>query len=388
MKIAMIGTRGVPAHYGGFETAIEEVGSRLAARGIEVVVFCRRVEGESCPAHFKGMRLVWLPALRVRSLETLSHTILSVLHPALRRTDAAILFNAANAPLLPVLGARRIPVAVHVDGLEWRRSKWGRAGRRYFRVVEGLAVRWSRAIVADARGIADYYSKEFGSTSRLITYGAPDRFGIPSRRLAEMGVSAQGYHLAVARFEPENHVLEIVRGYVASAAQLPLVVVGSAPYSDAYSAAIRAAADTRVRLVGGVWDQELLDQLYANAATYIHGHSVGGTNPSLLRAVGAGAPTIAFDSVFNREVISDCGWYFRSETTLTELLSNAETEGESRRRMGELLHERMHLYSWEGAAEGYFELCRDLANGYRAPRVSGARLRPGWQDSAAGVDHP
>jgi glycosyltransferase involved in cell wall biosynthesis len=192
--------------------------------------------------------------------------------------------------------------------------------------------------------------------------------------------------LVVARFEPENHVLEIVRGYVASAARLPLVVVGSAPYSNAYSAAIRAAADDRVRLVGGIWDQELLDQLYANAATYLHGHSVGGTNPGLLRAIGAAAPTIMFDSVFNREVILDAGWYFRNEAELADLIVNAEQDPESRQRMGQQVHKRTEHYSWDRVTDLYLELCRDLAAGYRAKRVSGLRLHPGWQDSAIGTE--
>lgn len=386
MKIAMIGTRGVPAHYGGFETAIEEVGSRLAARGDEVVVFCRPVDGEPQPAVYRGMRLVWLPALRARSLETLSHTALSVFRHELRGTDAAIVFNAANAPLLPVLRARGIPLAVHVDGLEWRRSKWGALGRRYYRLVEGLAVRWARAIIADARGIADYYAEEFGVESRLIAYGAPDRADVGDGRLADLGLTARGYHLVVARFEPENHVLEIVRGYVASSAELPLIVVGSAPYADVYSAAVRAAADERVRLLGGVWDQELLDQLYANAATYVHGHSVGGTNPSLLRALGAGAPTIAFDSVFNREVMADAGWFFRRESDLASLFEEAEREPERRVRLGAQLYARREHYSWDDVTQAYHQLCGDLASGYRAPKASGLRLRPGWQDSAIGTE--
>jgi len=384
LKIVMIGTRGVPAHYGGFETAIEEIGSRLAARGEDVVVFCRPVAGEPQPATYRGMRLVWLPSLRRRSLETLSHTALSVLRRELRGADAAIMFNAANAVFLPVVRARGIPVATHVDGLEWKRSKWGRVGRSYYRLMEGLAARWSAAIVADAAGIADYYREEFGAASRLIVYGAPDRAGVGEDRLAELGLRADGYHLVVARFEPENHVLEIVTGYVASAATLPLVVVGSAPYADEYSAAIRAAADDRVQLLGGVWDQDLLDQLYANAATYLHGHSVGGTNPSLLRAVGAGAATVAFDSVFNREVIEDAGWYFRTPAGVAESLEAAEADPALRRARGEQLHRRTDDYSWDRVAEDYLQLCRDLAGGYRAPRVSGRRKHPGWQDSGEG----
>lgn len=134
MRLALIGTRGVPARYGGFETAIEEVGSRLAERGHEVIVFCRPADDAPSPSQYRGMELVHLRSLKKRSLETLSHTALSVVHPSLARVDAAIVFNAANAPLLPILRARCIPVATHVDGLEWRRAKWGTLGQRYYRV--------------------------------------------------------------------------------------------------------------------------------------------------------------------------------------------------------------------------------------------------------------
>ncbi len=171
----MIGTRGVPARYGGFETAIEEVGRRLADRGHQVLVYCRNPEPDTpLPNTYLGMRLVELPSVKNRSLETLSHTALSVAH-LLRRThpDVAFVFNAANSPFLPALRAARIPVATHVDGLEWRRGKWGPTGKRYYRAAEALAVRYSDALIADAQGIADYYTEEFNAPTDLLAYGAP-----------------------------------------------------------------------------------------------------------------------------------------------------------------------------------------------------------------------
>src|SRR5689334_14960091 len=175
MHIAMVGTRGVPARYGGFETAVEEIGRRLAAAGHRVVVYCRTAKDDDgpAPATHLGMQLVHLPAARKRSLETLSHSALSVGHLLAHRVDAAIVFNAANAPLLPALRAARIPVATHVDGLEWKRAKWGPMGQRYYRMAEALAVRWSDALIADAQGIADYYQREFAAPTTLLSYGAP-----------------------------------------------------------------------------------------------------------------------------------------------------------------------------------------------------------------------
>ena len=311
LTIAMVGTRGVPAAYGGFETAVEEVGRRLVERGHTVVVYTRG--SESRATEYLGMKVVHLPAIPVKQVETLSHTALSTLHLMLRqRPDATFVFNAANSPFLPLLRLRRAPVALHMDGLEWRRSKWGPRGRAYYRWAEQFGVRTADALIADAPGISDYYRHQFDVPTELIRYGAPIIDALPERGVAEMGLTPNGYHLVVARFEPENHVLEIVEGYRRSDATLPLVVVGSAPYAAEYTQRIQAAADgdDRVRLVGGVYDQELLDALYANAATYLHGHSVGGTNPSLLRAMGAGNAVIAYDVAFNREVLDVQGWFF------------------------------------------------------------------------------
>jgi glycosyltransferase involved in cell wall biosynthesis len=377
LRVALVGTRGVPARYGGFETCVEEVGRRLVERGHSVVVYCRTTPGAPPPpAEYLGMQLVHLPAARKRSLETLSHTALSVAHLLAHRADSAVVFNAANAPLLPVLRAARIPVATHVDGLEWKRAKWGRGGQRYYRLAEALAVRWSDALIADARGIADYYRAEFDADTELISYGAP-LVPAASDRLGQLDLTPRGYHLVVARFEPENHVDLIVDGYRRSRARLPLVVVGGAPYADEYTARVHGLADERVRFLGGVWDQELLDQLYANATTYLHGHSVGGTNPSLLRALGAGAATIAFDVDFNREVLAHSGRYFTTADQVADLLVDAETDPAATARAGRAARILARRYDWEDVARCYEDLVQRLiAEGPRAQRPSGRRIRP------------
>jgi glycosyltransferase involved in cell wall biosynthesis len=370
LRIAMLGTRGVPARYGGFETAVEEVGSRLAARGHEVIVYCRRPPGDrDRPERHLGMRLVHLPAARRKTLETLSHTALSAGHAVLYGgIDVAVVFNAANAPFIPLLHARGIPVATHVDGLEWKRAKWGGAGRKFYRVAEGLAVRWSDVLISDAQGIADYYEDEFQTPSELIAYGAPILRDLPSDRLPELGLVPGKFHLVVARFEPENHVRLAVEGYVRSDARLPLVLVGSAPYADEYAARIQALMeeDDRVLSLGGVWDQTQLDQLYAHAASYIHGHSVGGTNPSLLRAMGAGTTVLAFDVGFNREVLGEDGLFWSDAGDLKSLITEEEDDVADHSVRGMRLQERAALcYRWEQVADRYEQMCLRLAAGRR-----------------------
>lgn len=372
LTIAMVGTRGVPAAYGGFETAVEEVGRRLADRGHDVVVYTRG--SKSREKKYLGMRVVHLPAIPVKQVETLSHTGFSTLHLIFRRRPhAAFMFNAANSPFVPLFRLRRVPTALHMDGLEWRRSKWGPRGKAYYRWAEQFGVRTSDALIADAPGIADYYTHQFDVPTEMIRYGAPILDAVADARLDELDLSPGGYHLIVARFEPENHVREIVEGFRRSAATLPLVVVGSAPYSSEYTEQIQQAAkgDERIRLVGGVYDQELLDALYFHALTYDHGHSVGGTNPSLLRAMGAGTATIAFDVPFNREVLDGNGWFFTTPEEAAAAFERAEADHAGARDSGRRAQERAQsVFRWDDVADAYEDLARRLASGQSVHRIA------------------
>ncbi len=338
------------------------------------------------PRRYRGMDLVHLPAVRRRSLETLTHSALSIGHVvARRRVDVALVFNAANSPLVPALRLARIPVATHVDGLEWQRSKWGPTGQRYYRLAESAAVRWSDALIADASGISDYLRSEFGARSELLTYGAPLIHGSRPELLAALDLAPKRFHLVVARFEPENHVDVIVDGYVRSQADLPLVVVGSAPYAEQYSARVQSLADNRVRMLGGVWDQVLLDELYANALTYLHGHSVGGTNPSLLRAIGAGTATDAFDCTFNREVLGPEGRYWSSADSVSSLVTSAESDCRATVARGERSRARAAAYDWDQVATGYEQLCVRLADKeLTRPGLSGRRKCSRWEPDRNG----
>jgi glycosyltransferase involved in cell wall biosynthesis len=380
LRIAMIGTRGVPAAYGGFETAVEEIGRRLVDRGHAVTVYCRTGSPVAAAGPVRtelhGMHLVHLPALHLKAFETLSHTALSVAHATThRRPDAAFVFNAANAPFVPLLRQRGIPTTVHVDGLEWKRDKWGGTARRYYRWAEEQSVRSADALIADAQGIVDYYRDEFAIPTELISYGTRLLHSPASDRLAELDLAPNGYHLVVARFEPENHVDVIIEGFLRSSSRLPLVVVGSAPYAGVHGRRIAAlAADPRVRMLGGLWDQDQLDQLYAHAVSYLHGHSVGGTNPSLLRAMGAGTAAIAWDVVFNREVLGVYGAYFADSATLASLIEDAEFNPHHTVEVGAALQSRAgELYNWGHVTDGYEDLARRLIAGYSTQGVSPGR---------------
>jgi len=366
-----MGTRGVPAQYGGFETAVEEIGVRLAAKGHEVTVYSRN-PGQTL-IEYRGMRVVNAPAIRHRITETLSHTAASTAHAVIKdHPDVALVLNAGNAPLLKPLKAARIPTAIHLDGLESKREKWRGAGARYYRWAEKAAVKWGDAVIADSQAIADYVEQRYGRRPTFISYGA-SVIDPGSDRLSELDLIRRDYHLIVARFEPENHVLDAVHGYRESEESRPLIVVGSAPYSDWYIDKVHQAAnsDPRIRFTGGVYDQELLDQLYANTRSYIHGHSVGGTNPSLLRAMGAGAPVLAYDVEFNREVTANQAFFWSGSQELRDILDRIagahdldhdDAVDAQLQSFSEAGKERIATtYQWDDVADQYEALMTDLA---------------------------
>jgi glycosyltransferase involved in cell wall biosynthesis len=361
VKISIVGTRGIPAKYGGFETAAEEIGARLAAAGHKITVYGR----ERGPREYRGMRSVYLPTIRTKYTETLAHSALSIGHVVGARPDVALVFNAANAPLATLLRLVRIPFAVHVDGLEWKRDKWSGIAQSYYRAAERVAVNSANALIADSQGIVDYYRQRYGANPFFAAYGAPERLpgAWAERRLADLSLRADAFHLVVARFEPENHVREILQGFTRSRARLPLIVVGTAPYSAQYRSEIEAIAeaDSRILLLGPIWNDEVLDALYVGAASYIHGHSVGGTNPSLLRAAGAGACCIVYDVPFNREVMGDDGVYFTAPSDLADRINAMEDAPGKYREMG--TRGRAHVtavYDWDDVAARYIRLCACL----------------------------
>ena len=359
-----MGTRGVPALYGGFETAVEEIGKRLVTRGYDVTVYCRN-PGQTITT-YEGMTLVNAPALRHRMAETLSHTTASTAHAIVRdHPDVVLLLNAGNAPLLKPLALAGIPTAIHLDGLESKREKWRGMGARYYRWAERASVKWGVEVIADAQAIADHVQRVYGRTCVVIPYGA-EVIDPGIDRLGELDLAPRGYHLIVARFEPENHVLDAVHAYRESRETRPLVVVGSAPYSQWYVDKVREAArsDPRIRFTGGIYDQGLLDQLYANGVAYIHGHSVGGTNPSLLRAMGAGAPVLAYDVEFNREVTAGNALFWADAAALTPLLDRiAEGDLDDRlRQLRGLGQQRVRdAYQWDSVTDDYEALIGRLA---------------------------
>jgi glycosyltransferase involved in cell wall biosynthesis len=397
LKIAIAGTRGIPARYGGFETFAEELSARLVERGHEVAVYCREAGSRESGAggrsghetgdaptpdtrHPTPVCCIVLPAIRHKYFETVSHTLLSSLDALRRDFDVVLLCNAANAFVLPLLRAARIPVAINVDGIERHRRKWNVAGKLVYAIGESFSALFANKVVADANVIADYYRTRYGIEPVTIPYGAEFPSEDDSDVLARLGVERQNYILYVSRFEPENNPLEVVEAYEKAAgvgdsqlrSQLrpptpdarlpPLIMLGAASYARDLDAVLKRHASDRILFPGALYGPDYRT-LQRNALIYIQATEVGGTHPAMIEAMASGGCVLAHDTPENREVGGDAVGYFRlrpSETlsgTLREFLESPALREQmrvaARARAGE-------QYSWAAVTDAYERLFAEI----------------------------
>ena len=356
LRIAFLGTRGVPGNYGGFETFAEELGARLAARGHHVTVYCRVGNSSRALPRYRGMRLIHLPAIRHKTAETLSHTFLSALHAAVSGLDIVYVCNSANAPICYIPWLRRQATVLNVDGLEWRRAKWGKLAKRYYRWAASLAARMPIEVVTDADVIQDYYRSEFGRETRCFSYGTElyER-GYRDDLVRSFGLEPDGYLLYVSRLEPENNALLTVEGYRRVRTDVPLVIVGDAPYAREYIEQVKSAADRRVYFLGYQFG-DAYHALQASALAYVQATEVGGTHPALVEALGHRNAVLAHEVPEHREVVADAGLYFRYRDAddlarvMTQVLDDPALVVNLRERAERRVRER---YTWDAISDEY-----------------------------------
>ncbi|WP_233589855.1 DUF1972 domain-containing protein [Acidovorax sp. FJL06] len=363
LRIAILGARGIPASYGGFETFAEQLATRLAARGHQVTVYAEGGDRPVADTVYQGVRVRTRRRPRWGAASVLAYDC-ACLWDARRGYDLVYMlgYGAAWACWWPrVFG---VPVWINVDGLEWARSKWGWGARVYLRCMEWVTTKVATRLIADAEAIAQRFRQAYpsGAPSSFIAYGAElvQAEDVDPAVLSAWGLQPHRYMLVVARPEPENHILEIVQGHVRHGGDWPLVVVGDVSGATPYQRQLLALASDRVRFVGGIYDTGQLKSLRVHAACYLHGHSVGGTNPSLLEALACGNWVIAHDNPFNREVARDAAEYFSTPEQLARSLDRVVSQGaalqaERSRRARGIVAE---YYTWDGIADAYEALMR------------------------------
>jgi glycosyltransferase involved in cell wall biosynthesis len=362
LNLAILGTRGVPPRYGGFETFAAELGVRLVARGHRVAVYCRSEGAKS----WNGVERIVLPSIHHKYFETVSHALLSALDATHRDFDAVLVCNAANAFVLPLLRVARIPVVINVDGVERMRRKWNAAGRAVYQAGESLSAIFANRVVADAEVIAAYYRERYAIEPEVIPYGSEFADERDSDVLQRLGLRSRDYILYVSRFEPENNPLEVVLAYEKLAAEgggPPLVMVGEGLYATELVAELHRHGSAKILFPGALYDADYRT-LQRNALIYVQATEVGGTHPALIEAMASGGAVLAHDTAENREVGGDTIGYFDfrpSETlsgTLRECLRKPvrveEMRAEARMRAAS-------RYRWEDITERYERLLAEIA---------------------------
>jgi len=359
MRLAIIGDRGIPARYSGFSTLVEQLAVRLVRdHSMDVTVYCRNQYYEDRPDSYEGVHCVYLPAPGGKSFESIVHSNLAMLHSLTRRFDVAFVVDPGNAPFSLPLKLRGVPSVFHTDGLGWKRQKWSPLQQRYYKWSEGVCASVATWLVTDSRAMQKYYEDEYGAPSSFIPYSGESEVPPAQEGLMKHGLQPRDYYLVVARMEPENNVDFIIDEYKRSNVRRPLVVVGGARFESEYASSVFARADDKVRCVGSTYDAGELNGLYANCYAYLHGHEVGGTNPSLLRAMQAPAACVPIDVVFHREVLGDEALYFEKRTGgLTELLEQLEADESRVGQLCQIASERARtLYRWDAVAAAYAEV--------------------------------
>jgi glycosyltransferase involved in cell wall biosynthesis len=358
VRIALLGTRGIPANYGGFETFAEEISVRLVERGHQVTVYCR--EPYESPK-YRGVDLITLPTIRHKYLDTLTHTFLSTLHLLTHRADAALYCNAANAifVILPRIAA--IPVALNVDGIERRRRKWNALARGWYRLSEYLATVLPNKVITDAEAIQRYYLDTYSKDSVFIPYGADAERAETRGALDQLGLEPHGYFLYVSRMEPENRALEVRLAFEQVPANLKLALIGDAPYAHEYIRQVRDTQDPRVVIPGAIYGlgyRELGTWCFA----YVHATEVGGTHPALIEAMGRGALVLYLDTDENREVCGDAGLPYTDRAGLTARMREAIAMSDTRREeyRARAVRRVRERYDWDAVTTQYENLLMAL----------------------------
>lgn len=357
-KVVIIGTHGVPANYGGFETLTENLIEKKSSKDVQYTVFCSARVYKQRLNSYKNAQLVYVPCFNPFGVQSVPYDILSLIM-TLWRYDVVLILGTPGCTFLPLYKLLcRARLIVNIDGLEHRRDKWGRFAKKVWLVSEKIAVNYADTVVVDNKAIQKYVSDEYGQSSVLITYGADHVLrNIPMSRQSDIlqsySLEARKYHCALCRIEPENNCHEILKAFEKSEERL--VFIGNWDKSSYGQELYKKYLDkANITLLKAVYDHDILYTLRGNCKSYIHGHSAGGTNPSLVEAMIQGLSIIAFDCVFNRYTTDNDANYFSNAEELTCLISGqfGNNNGDKMRQIAE------KEYSWSkivGQYEALYE---------------------------------
>ncbi len=373
LRIAFLGIRGIPASYSGFETFVEQVAKRLVRRGHDVTVYNRSTFVLYRGRDYLGVKLVHLPTVPSKHLDTLVHTFFCALHAFFHPYDISYICGVGNAPLAFLLRLRGTKVILNVDGADWQRDKWGKFARLYLRLCERIATWTPHVIIADSRVIQKRYRELFGVQTLFIPYGANIRRHEGSDVLERFGLERERYVLFVGRLVPENCAHTLIRAFNRVETDLKLVIVGDAPYADEYKEALKKEAGRRVVFTGYLFGEEY-QEISSNAYLFVLASGVDGTRPVLLDQMAFGNACLVRNTPANMEVIGDCGAWFEhrnDEEDLAVKLQHLADHPEEIVALRAAAEERVRVkYSWERVTDRYELLYRALLEGNSVAEIA------------------
>ena len=364
INISIIGTRGYPYVYSGYETFVKQLSERLILKDCNVTVYCHKGLFKKRPKEIKGINLVYIPTIETKILSQPVHSFLSIIHACFSNTDVLLVVNSANGPFGLITKLFRIPTAINVDGLEWLRPKWKGLGSIYFKWASKMATLFYDQIINDSDEMRKVYLDLFKRDSKVIAYGANIRKSRNPELISNWDIKQREYYLVIGRLIPDNNADLIIKGFLKSNSKKKLVVVGDVPYKDTYASDLKKIKDERLVFTGYVKDQDLLAELYHNCYVYVHGHEFGGTNPAMIKAMAYSSAILALDTVFNQEMLQNgkFGLYFKKEiSSLTTMIDYFEKDNILIEKLRQnSINGITNKYNWEFVTKDYLEVFKTL----------------------------
>jgi len=364
MRLSIIGSRGIPGRYGGFETFAEKLSLGLIEKGCDVTIYCIASYCDSREKYYKKVKRVFIPAPKKKSLEKIIYTLLSFIHASFRRNDILLLLGVPGVIFSIIPKFFKKIIVVNIDGLEWKREKWNTFARWFLKISERLSGVFCDAIVTDSMAIQRYYFNRYRRKAHYIAYGADIIESVSSDILEQYGIGKRQYYLQVCRLEPENNSHIVIREFEKTKTKKSLVILGDAPYSDNYIKFIKKTNDPRIIFLGAIYGRRY-KKIISNAYAYIHAHQVGGTNPALLEAMAAKNCVLVLNTPFNLEVIGESGYSFNnSDGNLARLIEFIDNNPDLANKFRKKAVKRINdCYTWAQVIREYEGLFRDLKNG-------------------------
>ncbi len=357
IKVAIIGSRGYPYVYSGYETLVKELSERLVSKGHEVRVYCHKPLFKRKPRYVNGIELIYIPSIETKLLSQFVNSFLSFIHICFSKIDIVLVVNTANGPFGLITKIFRKKTFINVDGIEWLRPKWKGLGSLYFKISTKLSILFFDSIITDSIEMKKLYKKNFKMDSINIAYGSTMIKSVEDDFIKKLNLRKNDYYLIVGRLIPDNNSLLIIKSFLKANSSKKLVVVGDVPYKDNYSEKVKSIINKKVIKLGYVKCQRQLSSLYKNCFCYVHGHEYGGTNPTMINALDFNCNIIALNTKFNREMLDEKYVLFfeKDEFSIINILKIFEKDFSqiSLKNKNYKLPER---YNWEIISKKYLKI--------------------------------